>query len=151
LAELHAAPYELLTTSFTVALSRGLLVVGRPANGAALIEQRIATMDTREDRCYLPELLRFRAHLLSTAAGATPQAVEACLEQALELSRRQGAHGWELRAAIEIAELWLANGRGSQARDLLEQLVGSCVEGHVTTDLKSAIRLLNELRGEIQA
>ncbi len=147
LAELHAAPYELLSTSFTLALTRGFLKLGRLSDAAGLIERRIADTDARGDRYYLPELLRVRARLLSTSAEPQLQAAEMCLAQALELSRRQGSRGWELRAAIDLAELWLANGRARQACDLLEPLVGSFVDGYGTADLKGALRLLQHLQG----
>jgi len=97
------------------------------------------------DHCYLPELLRVRARLLLDTREANREAAERCFEQALELSRSQGARAWELRTACDLAELWAAYGQVESARALLEPLVGTFVEGWDTADLKAAMRLMERL------
>jgi predicted ATPase len=70
-----------------------------------------------------------------------------CLVESLELSRRQGARGWELRAATDLAALVAARGKRESARAVLQPVFEQFVEGSETEDLKSAERLLSELRG----
>jgi hypothetical protein len=64
--------------------------------------------------------------------------------QSLELSRSQGALGWELRTAADLAVLWLgkasASLQGGSRTD-----VSSVYGGFSTADLKTAERLLEEL------
>jgi hypothetical protein len=44
---------------------------------------------------------------------------EMCFTQSLELSRRQGARGWELRTATDLAALWEGQGRTDHAHELV--------------------------------
>ena len=67
--------------------------------------------------------------------------VEAYLERALAVARKQQAKSWELRAAMSMARLWRDQGKTQQARELLAP-VGS-PKGFDTRDLKEA--LLNAL------
>ena len=71
---------------------------------------------------------------------------EACFLQALDLSRRQGARAWELRAAIDLAGLLAGRGEIDGAKELLGPLFEGFLEGHGTADLKTAERLLANLR-----
>jgi predicted ATPase len=69
-----------------------------------------------------------------------------CLLRALELSRRQGAQGWELRAAIDLATLMAGRGEIDSARQLLQPIAGRFMEGLGTADVQAAERLLMTLR-----
>jgi predicted ATPase len=67
------------------------------------------------------------------------------LRRSLELSRRQGAAGWELRAAIDLAALWADEGRTEEARGLLQPVLARFLESDDSADLKVARRLLASL------
>jgi len=71
--------------------------------------------------------------------------VEDCFRQALDISRRQGARMFELRAATALAQLWRDQQRGVEARDLLAPVYAWFTEGFNTVDLKVAQALLAEL------
>ena len=77
---------------------------------------------------------------ISGAAGA-----ETCFQRSLELSRRQDALAWELRAAIDLAALWVSQDRAEAAQGLLEPIFGRFLEGFETADLKAAEWLLTKL------
>jgi predicted ATPase len=79
------------------------------------------------------------------AAGHLLADVEQSRVRALEVSRRQGARMFELRAAMALARLWRDHGRKVEARDLLAPIYGSFTEGFATIDLKCAKSLLAEL------
>lgn len=88
-----------------------------------------------------------RAHAMAVLHGAEPGAqaeAEALLGDSLALARRQGALSWELRAAISMAGLWRAQGRGVEARELLSTLLDRFGEGFETRDLLRAEALLLE-------
>ena len=51
--------------------------------------------------------------------------------------------GWELRAATNLASLWLDRGRRSDARELLAPIYGWFTEGFDTSDLQKAKALLD--------
>lgn len=145
LGELHAAPYELLSTWLNMALARGLTAAGRTAEAITLIDRTLAAVQERGDHCYRPELLRMKGRLLLEKPEASFEAAEQCFKQSLDLSRGQGARAWELRTARDLAELWAGQGRARTARALLEPLAASFVEGRDTADVKAATRLLTSL------
>jgi predicted ATPase len=62
--------------------------------------------------------------------------------KSLELSRRQGARGWELRSAIDLATLWAHQEQHDRGRILLRPVFGQFTEGFETDDLQAAERLL---------
>ncbi|TIX55744.1 MAG: transcriptional regulator, partial [Mesorhizobium sp.] len=57
LAELHAAPYELLTTPLNISFAQGLAATGRFAEALSLIEDTIEQVEASGDLCYMPDLL----------------------------------------------------------------------------------------------
>jgi predicted ATPase/DNA-binding winged helix-turn-helix (wHTH) protein len=93
---------------------------------------------------YLPELLRVKGEVLLRQA-ADPAAAEACLSQAGEVAREQGALFWELRVALSLARLRVVQGRHSDARQVLTPLLGRFTEGFETADLRSARATLASL------
>jgi predicted ATPase len=92
----------------------------------------------------MPELLRVKGDLL-LAMRQAGDAAETCFMQSLGLSRRQGALAWELRTAVDLAQLWAGQGRAGDARALLQPVFERFSEGTGTSDLQSAARLLGSL------
>jgi class 3 adenylate cyclase/predicted ATPase len=97
-----------------------------------------------EEYIWLAELHRIEGEV-RRAAGHPASDVEVCLEGALEVSRRQGARVFELRAAMSLARLWRDEGKGVEAHDLLAPIYAWFTEGFDTIDLKAAKALLAEL------
>jgi predicted ATPase/DNA-binding winged helix-turn-helix (wHTH) protein len=145
LAEIHAVRYELITTEFNMCLVQGLMADGQLDAAMALLTDTILQVGANGDKCYMPELLRMKAGLLRAMTPPRPEEVEACLMQSLELSRSQGALGWELRTATDLAALLAGKGLRQSAKEVLERAYGRFTEGFDTADLKSAERLLGEL------
>jgi len=143
LDKLHAARYELITTSLNIALVRGLTAMGRFAEGITLIDETVRLVETNGDLAFMPESLRVKGRLLLSMPNPDQDGAQSCLVESLELSRRQGARGWELRAAIDSAVLLDAQGRRERARALLRPVFDQFVEGYETADLKAAERLLS--------
>ena len=56
-----------------------------------------------------------------------------------------GARAWELRAATDLAALWLDDGRLREARILLQPIFERFDEGSDTTDVRAARVLLQGL------
>ena len=77
--------------------------------------------------------------------GASPEEVEACLQNALNVARSQSAKSFELRAAMSLARLWRDHGRIAEARGLLADVYGWFTEGFETPDLRAAKALMAEL------
>lgn len=145
LQELHEAGYELLTTTFNMALVQGLLSLGEFEQSAILIDDAIKLVEQNGDRFYLPELLRMRARVLLSLPQPRSDEAESCFTESLELSRRQGAVAWELRTAIDLAELLAERRRGEEAGLLLRPVLDRFVEGSDTADIRAARQLLEAL------
>ena len=145
LRQLHAAPYELLTTPLNISLVQGLAASGRLGEALSLLEETLRAVEAGGDLCYLPELLRVKGNLLLAEARSSAEEAEACYRRSLDLSRRQGARGWELRGASDLAALLASRGQPEAGRALLQPIFGLFLEGAETVDLQVAGRLLAAL------
>jgi hypothetical protein len=96
--DLQALRYGLLTTEFSISLVQGLAQTDRLAEAVAMVDETIRSVETNEDLCYMPELLRMKAGLHLRMPTSSDEA-EIYLAQSLDLSRPQGARAWELRTA----------------------------------------------------
>jgi predicted ATPase len=84
-----------------------------------------------------PELLRLRACLFNATETGAPAAVQQ-LRQGIDVARGQGARLPELRAATELAKLWLDQGESERARSLLAPIATSFSEGFDLADVQTA-------------
>lgn len=145
LRELHDAGYELLTTTFNIALVHGLLALGQVEQSAHLIDDAIRLVEQNGDHLYMPELLRMKGKVLLSLPQPEAHGAETYLMQSLELSRRESAKAWELRAAIDLARLLAERGRRQDGKLLLQSALEGFAEGAETAD----IRVANELQRTI--
>ncbi|KRR05390.1 transcriptional regulator [Bradyrhizobium jicamae] len=142
LRELHDAGYELLTTTFNIALVHGMLALGQSEEGACLIDEAIHLVGQGGDRLYMPELLRVKARVLLSFPRPNVEEAETCLMESLELARRSGAIAWELRTAIDLAEHRAAHGQWEEAGERLRSTIERFAEGSETADIRTACGLL---------
>lgn len=145
LRELHDAGYELLTTTFNIALVDGLLALGQVEQSARLIDDALRLVEQGGDHLYMPELLRMKARVQLSLPAPSTGDVEGLLMQSLELGRGKGAKAWELRAAIDLARLLAERRSCKDANLLLEAALEGFAEGSDTADIRAANRLLPTL------
>jgi predicted ATPase len=91
------------------------------------------------------EILRAKGTIALRQDASNAVAAEELFRRSLDLARQQGALSWELRSAMSGARLLQAQGRVSEARDLLAPVHARFMEGFGTADLIAAARLLNDL------
>jgi predicted ATPase len=101
-----------------------------------------------EDCCWDGELQRLKGQLLLVRPDGSESDAENCLQQALDITRRQQARSLELRAATDLARLWLQQGKRDQAQALLAPVYAWFSEGFDSVDLREAKALL-ELPGSL--
>jgi len=77
--------------------------------------------------------------------GAGRPEAEAEFARAIAVSRDQGQHTLELRAATSLARLWQSQNNNAEARDLLAPVYDWFTEGFDTRDLIEAKALLDTL------
>ena len=121
LARLHDMRYELLTTSFEIALTEGLMLMGRYAEAARQVDGTIEHCRKSGDAFALPELLRIKAATLKALENPDQTAAKALLDEALQLSRQQGALAWELRVIMDVARSLLQQAKAADAQALLSR------------------------------
>jgi tetratricopeptide (TPR) repeat protein len=96
----------------------------------------------------LSELLRVKGEvLLRRASDGSIPAAEDCFSQAAEVAHKQGALFWELRIALSVARLRVAQRRENEAREILQPVYDRFTEGFGMTDLRAAKALIDELSG----
>jgi class 3 adenylate cyclase/tetratricopeptide (TPR) repeat protein len=110
---LRAVELNEYVTYFGGVLGRLLIAAGKHELARQGLDAMLVLADETELRFYNAELLRLRAH-----THADIEARRADIAAALELARRQGATLFELRAALEDAEL-----RGQPARAALIDVI----------------------------
>jgi hypothetical protein len=116
---------------------------------------RIFTLPSanREDSHWAtPEFLRIEAAVKSEHGDAPPQTtVEQRLEDALALARARSAPSWELRIAIDLARLLVADNCPDKARALLHNTISSFPDGSESEDWRTAETMMNELHRQSSA
>ncbi len=141
--EYRGAGYQLGITALYV-LQCPCLLLGQEYEAAlAVIEQGLTTVSRNSERIFEAELYRLKARALmlrDEKEGAT-----AALQRALKTARCQRAKALELRAATDLAALWMDQGKREEALELLAPVCGWFTEGPDTQDLKQAKALLHRL------
>src|SRR4030095_9623179 len=119
--------------------------LGHTEDGLQALGEAHTLVEQHEERVWEAEVYRLRGVLLRRQPG-TPQAeAEACLQQALDVARRQEAKSLELRAAMSLSRLWQQQDKQAEARALLAPIYNWFTEGIDTADLQEARALLDEL------
>ena len=109
--------------------------------------------ETTFDRFWGPEVYRLRGELLLVQTGQArihtaleTATAQACFQQALDMARQQGAKALELRAAMSLSRVWLAQDRPDAAQALLATCYDGFSEGLDTADLQAAKSVLEHCR-----
>jgi class 3 adenylate cyclase/predicted ATPase len=118
-------------------------LAGEPKPGLARIDEALQMIEDADARVDEAETHRVRGRLL-LALGERDNAEES-YRLALAVSDRQSAQLLKLRAAMDLARLWLEDGKLREARRLLEPIHSWFSEGFDVADLKEASALLATL------
>jgi predicted ATPase len=130
---------------FLALKAEALAKIKRSDMALEVIEEALMVAEQTGERWALPEVLRIKACLLQASGRAAAAEIESLLVQSLETGRRQQALSWQLRTACDLARLWQAQGRGDEARTLVQSIYGQFPEGFGTADLIHAQTLLTRL------
>lgn len=122
---------------------------GRLEEAEATIQDSIECAVTQNERWCVPELLRIRASIL--AARGLREKAEALLTSSMAMALELGALSWRLRAANDLAKLWLSKAKKTEAHKMLLSVHGEFTEGFATRDLSVATSLLAALEPSRQS
>jgi predicted ATPase/DNA-binding winged helix-turn-helix (wHTH) protein len=144
LEKLRILRYEMLVTDFVAELAVSLARQNERAEALALIDRSIATQLDLKRPLHLPGL--FLAKGLAFVCGESQQSELAleCFKEAMTLAGQQSARSFELRAGLELAQLWIEGGQVQRAHDLIGPVYGRFTEGLATPDLVLARRILEQ-------
>ena len=121
------------------------LEAGQIERGLEMIEDVLARCNDRQERWYLPELIRIKGELMLKSPRHSEHA-EAHFREAIDIAVEQGARFWELRCAASLARFMMAAGQSAEARAILKNVTGSFAEGSEIADMRSARELMAQLR-----
>jgi class 3 adenylate cyclase/predicted ATPase len=145
LAVRRAAGGEVAQPTYLGMLAEASLATGRLGDGLTALTEALAIANDLEDRWYEAETHRLSGELLLRQNDLDTTAAQNCFERAIEISRKQGAKSFELRATMSLARLLVKQGRRHEARAMLTEIYNWFTEGFDTPDLKDAKSLLDEL------
>jgi predicted ATPase/DNA-binding winged helix-turn-helix (wHTH) protein len=131
--------------SFLGTLAVGALEVGDRVCAVTAIETALQQSERDENRWCVAELLRIKGEVALKGGRDSVAEAEALFLESLDWSRRQGALSWELRTAMSLARLKLAQGRAAEASALLGRVYNEFREGFETADLIRARNLLGSM------
>jgi predicted ATPase/class 3 adenylate cyclase len=145
LEEYQRAGYQLGLTAQFVLLCPALLLRNEPEAALELIDHGLSIVSHNSERFFEAELYRLKARALLMRGAAEIEA-ESLLDQALRTARSQQARSLELRAATDLARLWMNQGKRTEARNVLSSIYRCFSEGFDTRDLKEAKTVLDQLQ-----
>jgi serine/threonine protein kinase/tetratricopeptide (TPR) repeat protein len=114
-------------------------LAGRRDEALQFLDEQLAAAESCGQWLEVPDLYRAKGELLSGAPA------EECFRRAIESARRMEARLPELEASSSLAELYRAEGRKAEAKDVLSGVYGWFTEGFGTPGLKRAKTILQDL------
>jgi tetratricopeptide (TPR) repeat protein len=144
LEEYQRAGYQLGLTAQFVLLCPALLLRSQPEAALELIDQGLSIVSHNSERFFEAELYRLKARAVLMRGAADIEA-ESLLDQALRTARSQQALSLELRAATDLARLWMNQDKRTEARNVLSSIYRCFSEGFDTRDLREAKAVLDAL------
>jgi DNA-binding winged helix-turn-helix (wHTH) protein/tetratricopeptide (TPR) repeat protein len=106
----------------------------------ATLDHALTWVRGMDERCYEAELHRLTGEIGATASPSSGRPA-ASFEQGLAIARAQGAHLFALRNAVGLAEIWLTEGKHTEARSLVQDVLHS-VPDAPAGDRETAQRVL---------
>ena len=127
-------------------LAEALALTGAIEEGLTVLADALVAAKVSGARGADAELHRLQSGLLRRLPSPERTEIEDRLHRALAIAREQGTRGFELRAAVGLAQLRRDQGRQGEARDVLAPIYSSFTEGFDTLDLQDAKALLEALQ-----
>ena len=125
-------------------LAEALLVGGDLASAESALKEAFAFVEQSGEGYWLADMHRLNGQIALKRPVPDWARAEACFAKAVEVARRQEARLLELRAATDLARLWLNTNSGNDPRGLLVSVLAKIEGGETTRDVRNARALLAE-------
>jgi hypothetical protein len=126
-------------------LAEALMMGGDLAGAEAALDDAFAFVKLSGEGYWLADMHRLSGQVALRRTEPDRARAAACFEKAMEVARSQEARLLELRAAIDLAQLWRETRSKSDPRALLEPILITIEGGETTRDVRNARALLAEL------
>jgi predicted ATPase len=151
LKELHDQRYEMLNVDFFCELSAALMTTGGQEEALALIVTQLDVQQRAGKFLHMPNLLRMKGLVLASRSIEDHAEAERSLLSSIDCAKRQSATLFELKAATDLAELLLKQGRVREARKHLGAALDRMPAGTPSPAYKRALQIRNQLESGIKA
>src|SRR5712675_347761 len=115
LEELHAQRHEMLNMDFLCDLGAGLIAMGEHQEALTLTINAIDVQQRGGKFLYMPALFRMKGLILASRSAKDYFEAKGSLLSAIDWAKRQSATLFELKAAVDLAELLLEQDRVPEA------------------------------------
>ncbi|HVX79053.1 MAG TPA: adenylate/guanylate cyclase domain-containing protein [Bradyrhizobium sp.] len=126
-------------------LAEALMVGGDLAGAEAALREAFVFVEQSGEGYWLADMHRLNGQIALKLPQPDWVRAEACFAKAIEIARRQEARLLELRAATDLARLWIDTHSDNDPRTLLEPILARIEGGETTRDVRNARALLAKL------
>jgi predicted ATPase/DNA-binding winged helix-turn-helix (wHTH) protein len=151
LAELHTQRHDSLNMEFLCDLGAGLIAMGEHKEALTLTTNAIDVQQRGGKFLYMPALFRMKGLILASRSAEDHPEAEASLLSAIDWAKRQSATLFELKAATDLAELLLKQGRGREAHRHLSAALDRMPAGIASPDHARALQVLDRFQSGTMA
>ena len=141
----------MLNMDFLCDLGAGLIAMGEHQEALTLTVNAIDVQQRGGKFLYMPALFRMKGLILASRSDEDYFEAEGCLLSAIDWAKRQSATLFELKAATDLAELLLKQGRVPEAYKHLSAALDGTPAGIVSPAHTRALQILNRLRSGTKA
>jgi class 3 adenylate cyclase/tetratricopeptide (TPR) repeat protein len=144
----RAAGAEWAAEYFLALIAIALGRTGQHDEALGTIGDAMSIIEKTGEKFFEAEVHRVNGELLLAQDPSKTAEAENSFRTAIDISRKQKAKSWELRATSSLARLLAKQGQRDKAHAMLAEIYGWFTEGFDTADLIDAKALLDELRGK---
>ncbi len=149
--ELEAQRHEMLSMDFICDLGAGLAALNQHDEALALVVNALDVQKRGGKFLYVPALFRVKGLILASRSAEDYPEAEQSLLSSIEWARRQSANLFELKSAIDLAELLLSQKRMAEAYRHISTALSQTPDGIVSPVHDRARQILSRFQSGTKA
>ena len=149
--ELEAERHEMLNMDFVADLGAGLAVSGKHEEALTLVVNALDVQERGGKLLNVPTLMRVKGFILASRSARDYPEAERSFLSSIDLAKRQSATLFELKAAMDLAELLQKQGRVPEAYTHLSEALDRMPAAIASPDHTRALQILSQLQSDTEA